>query len=129
MENVASQEFIEEVKKQWKQLWRERIDDKIRAEGIADTDYSSLFIEKGTVIFATRNFKMLNLREIIEMHGVADVNKVLPPSPEVGGWRKFTKTMILSQSRHRRAREASEYLPCKPEKQQLKKGGRGWLHL
>ncbi|MBS7633149.1 hypothetical protein KEJ15_05980 [Candidatus Bathyarchaeota archaeon] len=129
MKNVASQEFIEEIKKQWKQLWRERIDDKIRGEGVAHTDYSSLFIEKGTVIFATRNFKVLNLKEIIEMHGITEVNKVLPPNPEVGGWRKFTKTMILSQTRHRRARQASEYLACKVEKRQLKKGGRGWLHL
>jgi hypothetical protein len=36
-------------------LWKERFDDKVRAEGVANRDYSSLFVEKGTVIFATRN--------------------------------------------------------------------------
>jgi len=129
MENIVSKEFVEEVKQHWKQLWRERIDDKVRAEGIADTDYSMLFVEKGTIIFATRNFRILSLKEILELHGIADVNRVIPPSPQTGGWRKFIKTMILSENHHRRIKRAAQYFEDKPQRQQLKKGGRVWLHF
>ena len=43
-------ELVEELKIEWKRLWKERLDDKVRAEGIAKEDYSSLLVEKGTVI-------------------------------------------------------------------------------
>ena len=65
MEVTAQQEIINELKAQYKTLWWERIDDKVRAEGIANRDYSMLFVEKGTVIFATRDFKPLNFKEIL----------------------------------------------------------------
>ena len=43
-------QFVEELKKQWKTLWQERIEDKVRAEGISGKDYSKLFVERGTII-------------------------------------------------------------------------------
>ncbi|MHA1213646.1 MAG: hypothetical protein ACTSSH_14460 [Candidatus Heimdallarchaeota archaeon] len=58
--------IVGNLKKEWKKLWQERLDDKVRAEGVATKEYSSLFVEKGTVIQATKNYKALNLREIIE---------------------------------------------------------------
>lgn len=129
MEALDKNDFVKELKEQWKTLWRERIDDKLRAEGIADKDYDVLFVEKGTVIFATRKFKMLSLREILQLHGVTNVDRVVGPSPSVGGWGKFIRTFISSQQSSKRRRRAQQYFEGDKKKQQLKKGGRGWLHL
>ncbi len=128
MEALAGKELVEELKKEWRALWWERIDDKVRAEGIADKDYGRLFVEKGTVIFATRKFKILSFREILQLHGVVDVDRVVGPSPSVGGWGKFIRTVISSQQQMKRRRRAREYFEGEKQKQQLKKGGRGWLH-
>ena len=132
MEAKASKEIVEELKEQWKKLWRERIDDKVRAEGIANEDFSKLFVEKGTVIFATRNFKMLSFRDILEFHKVVNIDRIIPPNPNVGGWRKFIRTVIATQKSSSRIRQARQYLDekkQKQQKQQLKKSGRGWLHF
>jgi len=129
VEPSASKEFVEELKKEWKTLWWERIDDKFRAEGIADKDYGMLFVERGTVIFATKKFRMLSFREILQLHGVVDVDRVVGPSPSVGGWGKFIRTAIASQQPVNRKRRAREYFEGERQKQQLKKGGRGWLHF
>lgn len=128
MEPLTHKEAIEELKTQWKRLWWERIDDKVRAEGIADKDYSTLFVEKGTVIFATRNFKMLSFMEILGLHGMIDMGRLVPPSPSVGGWGKFIRTMISGQ-KPRRVKRAQQHLDEQKQRQQLKKGGRGWLHF
>ena len=66
--SLDQKELIDELKIQWKRLWRERIDDKVRAEGIAVDDYNQLFIDKGTIIHATRDFKALNFKEILEQY-------------------------------------------------------------
>lgn len=129
MSSLASEEVVKELKADWKSLWWERIDDKVRAEGIANKDYSRLFVEKGTVIFATRDFKPLSFREILEMHKVVDVNRVVQPSPHVGGWGKFIRTVIANQTRKRRVKETRKYLDSKKKRQHVKKGGRGWLHF
>jgi hypothetical protein len=52
--------MVEQLRLQWKRLWQERLDDKLRAEGMATSDYCDLFIEKGTVIHATRDFNSLS---------------------------------------------------------------------
>ena len=129
METPAEKEIIEELKTQWKRLWLERIDDKVRAEGIANKDYSVLFVEKGTVIYATRDFKPLDFREILKLHGFIDADQFVPPSPHVGGWRKFIRTVIAKQSPRRRVTRAARYVDDKEKRrQQLRKGGYGWLH-
>ncbi|MGB9959764.1 MAG: hypothetical protein ACPLKQ_04510 [Candidatus Bathyarchaeales archaeon] len=129
VQQIADKEIVEELKKQWKTLWRERVDDKLKAESIAEKDYEMLFVERGTVIFATRKYKMLSFREILQLHGVVDVDRVLGPHPSVGGWGKFIRTVIANQQPSHRKRRASQYLEAEKKKQQLKKGGRGWLHL
>jgi hypothetical protein len=126
--SLTLKEMVEELKIQWKKLWQERVDDKVRAEGIAIEDYSKLFVEKGTIIHATRDFKALNFKEILEQNQIANADKFIPPSPQVGGWTKFIKTNITSQ-RTRKNTRASLYCEAEKEKQQLKKGGRGWLHI
>jgi hypothetical protein len=126
--SLTQKEMVEELKTIWKKLWQERVDDKVRAEGIATADYSSLFVEKGTIIHATRDYKPLNFKEILEQHQIANAERFIPPSPQVGGWTKFIRTSIINQ-RLRKKRLVELYCAEKKEKQQLKKGGRGWLHL
>ena len=108
-------------------LWQERLDDKVRAEGIAVKDYNQLFVDKGTVIHATRDFKALNFKEILEEHKVQNAERHIPPDPHLGGWTKFVKLNITSQKMHRKqlAQLCSE---DGKQRQQLKKNGRGWLH-
>ena len=119
---------VEELKVEWKRLWRERFDDRVRAEGIANQDYGSLSVDKGTVIFATRNFKLLNFREILEEHGIDETFRFVQPNPNVGGWRKFISSTV--GVRNKRARRAACRFDDDVKKpQQLKKGGRGWLHV
>jgi len=126
--SLTQKEMVEALRIQWKKLWQERVDDRLRAEGVATADYCDLFVEKGTIIHATRNFKALNFREILEQHEVANVDRVIPPDPYIGGWNKFIKTNITNQ-RSRKRRRAEFYFEEKKEKQQPKKGGRGWLHI
>jgi len=121
---------VEELKVEWKRLWRERLDDRVRAEGVANEDYSSLFIEKGTVILATRNFKLLSFKGILEERGIGDVYRFVSPSPEVGGWGKFIKNSVQRSRSSDRVHVTARYFPQEVKKpQQLRKGGRGWLHL
>ena len=126
--SLTQKELVEELKVQWKKLWHERVDDKVRAEGIAIEDYVKLFVEKGTIIHATRAFKALNFKEILEQNQIANAEQFVPPSPLVGGWTKFIRTSITGQ-RSQRNRRAQLYVELKKEKQQPKKGGRGWLHV
>lgn len=127
MVSSVQKEMVEALKIQWKRLWQERVDDKLRAEGMATADYVELFVEKGTVIHATRKFKALSFREILEQHQITNAERYIPPSPYIGGWNKFIKTSITNQQ-PRRKRRADSYIEAKREKQQPKKGGRGWLH-
>jgi hypothetical protein len=124
----AKKTVVEELKVEWKRLWLERLDDKVRAEGIAIEDYSSLFVDKGTVIHATRDFKALNFKEILEQHQIENTDRYIPPPKEVGGWNKFIKQQITSKN-HSKIKRAELYESKKKEKQQPKKGGRGWLHV
>jgi len=126
--SLTTKEMVEQLKVQWRRLWQERVDDKIRAEGIATADYCDLFVEKGTIIHATKDYKALNFREILEQHQIANVDMFVSPNPQIGGWTKFIKLNITNQ-RSRKKRRAELYCNEKKEKQQPKKGGRGWLHI
>jgi hypothetical protein len=128
VETTEKKQFMDEFKSQWKSMWRDRLDDKVRAEGIADKDYSLLSVDRGTVIIATRKFKLLDFKEILQQHDLSRVGQIVPPDPSVGGWGKFVRTALSSQGFTRRGRQA----PRKTDRsvgQQLKKGGRGWLHV
>jgi hypothetical protein len=125
--STTQKEMVENLRTEWKKLWQERFDDRQRAEGIAVADYSSLFVDRGTIIHATRDFKALNFKEILDLHQVENADRFVQPSPQVGGWSRFIKTEITTQNPQRRPRAAA-YCPDKKEVQQSKKGGRGWLH-
>lgn len=123
-------EFRKKLKEEWKKLWQERFDDRVRAEGIAAKDYPLLFVNRGTVIIATRKYKPPSFSEIVkswaENFNLSNPSQILPPHPSVGGWGKFIKTHLKKhQSTRKKVYEAQ-----KPKKVKLqpKKGGRGWLH-
>jgi len=128
VQTTEMKQLIDELKKQWKTMWHNRLDDRVRAEGIADQDYSLLFVDRGTVIIATRKFKLLDFYEILQQYKESISNEIIPPNPSVGGWGKFIKTVFPRLNQTKRRRQA----PTKPDKhrgQQLKKCGRGWLHF
>ena len=119
--------MVEKLKVEWKLLWSERFNDKLRAEGVSVSDYASLSVERGTIIHATRDYKALSFKEIVEQNAVENLDCVVQPDVDVGGWNKFVKTKINSC----RLQRNNLILPSVPKKQviqQLKKGGRGWLH-
>ncbi len=126
-------EKVENARVEWKKLWRERHDDKVRAEGIAANDYQELFVDKGTIIYANRDFKPLNFKEILKRHQVVNPDRFIPPPVAVGGWGVFIKKNItlanFTVKRNLRATAYKAENGHEKEKQQKKKGGRGWLHV
>jgi len=127
----AQKKLVAELKAQWKLLWSERFDDKVRAEGISVDDYSTLHVERGTVIHATKDFKALNFREILEQNMVENPDRFVQPGNNVGGWSKFIKKEIVNHSRKENHTRSASYKDEKMDPRvlkQSKKGGRGWLH-
>lgn len=123
--------FIEELRQQWKTLWLERIDDEVRAEGISNRDYLELFVERGTVIAGTGRFRPPNFYDIVQKHlssGQSDTGNGFAPNPKTGGWGKFVRNVLNQQSSVKR-RRSGLVKADKKAGQQLKKCGRGWLHL
>ena len=120
---------VEGLRSEWKRLWMERVDDRVRAEGVASSDFSGLFVERGTVIFATRSFKLLSFRDVLERHGIVDSGRYVSADNVVGGWGKFIRSTVTGRVLSVRVKRAAAYVAEKGEKQQLRKGGRGWVHL
>jgi hypothetical protein len=123
----AQKKLVEELKVQWKQLWSERLNDRVKAEDISKADYEILQVERGTIIHASRDFKPLNFKDILQQHMVENPDSFIQPNVNQGGWTKFVKTEITSQKRPQK--RAHMYVPPKRVIQQPKKGGRGWLHV
>ena len=80
MATTEVKEFVDELRTEWKHLWQNRLDDKVRAEGIAKQDYSKLLVERGTVIKATRDYKPLDFFDIVHDYIGLDTEKALPPN-------------------------------------------------
>jgi hypothetical protein len=85
-----------------------------------------LFVERGTVIVANTDYKQVNLKEIQRLHGVQDVERLVPPYSSVGGWGKFARIVLNTQKRFRKWKRSAPCRECK-ENLQLEKGGRGCL--
>jgi hypothetical protein len=117
--------FAEELKRQWRLLWRERIDDRNRAEGIADKDFSMLFVERGTIIMATRDFKPLDFKQILQQHKMAHATDMVLSNSTIGGWGRFAREVF---GKNRKVRRQQPMAIAKSLNGALKKGGRGWLH-
>ncbi len=128
MDDEKSQQArIGEIKEEWRQLWSGRIEDKVRAEGIADRAFPLCFVDRGTVIVATRDYKPLDLREILSLNLIQNTERVVGPPSSVGGWRKYSRTVLSKQARNRRL-ISEEPRNDHAKSLQLKKGGRGWTH-
>jgi hypothetical protein len=123
----SEKNLVDEVKEEWRRLWLGRIDDRVRAEGLADRAFPLCFVERGTVIVATRDFKPLDLKEILGLNLVQNVEQVVGSPPAVGGWRKFARSVLNNQVRSRRFVLEEPRRGCE-KNLQLKKGGRGWMH-
>ena len=126
MEINELKELVDELRTDWKHLWQNRLDDKVRAEGIAKQDYSKLFVERGTVIMATRDYKPLEFFDIVKEYLEFDAEKAVPPNSTIGGWGKFIRNNIRKQKKP--TRRFSPPKPTRKKGQQQKNGGRGWLH-
>lgn len=124
---MSERKVVEKIIAEWKTLWQERLDDKIRAESIATDNYYSISIEKGTIIHATKDYKVLNLKEIIKQHEIKNPEIYVSPNPYVGGWGKFLKINKLNKGSKKKNRK-NFFNEKKINPQQLKKCGRGWLH-
>jgi hypothetical protein len=125
-QTISREEFRCKLKEEWKLMWTERYDDRVKAEGVVVRDYPLLFMDRGFVIFASRDAKTPAFREIVEFW--ASKGLVYSPDPTVGGWGKFIRAE-LKNAVHSRAKAFANSQPsCKKAKQHLKKGGRGWLH-
>jgi len=127
IERERRDEFLRRLKEEWRLLWRERFDDRVRAEGVAVRDYPLLFMDRGFVIFASRDARAPSFSEIVDFW--ASQGCIYAPDPAVGGWGKFVRTFIIRRSERRRIVESAKTLNGNCKKQQLKKGGRGWLHI
>jgi hypothetical protein len=127
MDNAGQTEFRRKLKEEWALLWKERFDDRVKAEGVAVRDYPLLFTDRGCVIFASRSARIPNFPEIMEswVSKGADYS----PDPSVGGWGKFIRTELRKVTHSRAKKLEQDHPQDKHVKNQLKKHGRGWLHL
>jgi hypothetical protein len=87
-------------------------------------DSSLVFEDRGQVIFATRGAESPSFSETIDYSRAQ--GRVCWPEPAVGGWGLFIRTELKKQA-HPNSRKSGANEP-RGDKQQLKKGGRGWLH-
>ena len=130
MENkgrVERDELRKKLKEEWKLMWKERFDDRVKAEGIVAHDYPLIFMDRGSVIFASRDAKTPTFTEIVEFW--AAQGSIYAPEPTVGGWGKFIRTQIRNNAHSRARSYASNQSSFKEDKQQTKKSGKGWLHI
>lgn len=118
-------EFLRRLKQEWRLMWKERFDDKHKAEGITMRDYPLLLMDRGLVIFASRNAKAPSFSEIKNFW--VSQGLIYSPDPAVGGWRKFISEHVEKCKIRGQTKPSHAHANCK--KQQLKKGGRGWLHI
>jgi hypothetical protein len=121
---VERDEFRRRLKEEWRLLWSERFDDRVRAEGVAARDYPLFFTDRGHVICATREAKAPSFSDVLDYW--RGQGRLYWPEPAVGGWGKFIHTELKNVAHSRATRSKAQ----KPEakRQQLKKSGRGWLH-
>ena len=124
----AQKALIEDLKVQWKLLWSDRFVDRVRAEGVSVNDYAILDVEKGTIIHATKDFKILTFKQILEKHLIENPERYIQPDAHVGGWGKFIKTEI--NCKPKKGSRAASYMADKvPAKKSQQSKKRGWLHI
>ena len=122
-------QIVESLKSEWNLMWSERFNDRPKAESISVDDYTYIGIERGTVIEATRDFKPLNFKEILQQHNVEKPDRFIQPDPSVGGWGKFIKKEILKQEPNSKQTMADLKVVKKKSAKQQSSRGSGWLKV
>ena len=118
-------ELRQMLKTDWANLWKTKHEDEIKAEGISVEDFEMLFVDRGEIIHATRDFKPLSFREILEKHvGSEDASRV-DIDPNVGGWRKFAKQNFPARRRQSKRERPKVKVDLS---QHQRKAGKGWLN-
>jgi hypothetical protein len=120
--------LVDELKVEWKSMWQEQFNDKVRAEGISVADYERLKISRGTVLHATRSCETPEFKDILEENLIDNPNRYIQPNNIDGGWKKFINTNI-TRGTFKTKQAVESVAPSKPVSKQPKKGGRGWLHV
>jgi len=120
-----ARELRRELKTEWAELWRTKYEDEVRAEGVSPKAYERLFVDRGEIIHANRDYKPLSFGEILGQNLGSDLAGKISPDPSVGGWRKFVKDHIrkLKPVKKRERPRIKVDLT-----QHQRKQGRGWLN-
>ena len=120
-----ARELRRELKEDWSKLWMEKYDDEVRAEDVSKNEFNELFVDKGEIIYATRDYKPLSFRDILDRHLGSEMAEKISPDPAVGGWQKFIRENLPKNKQKRRR----EQPPVKADvSQHQRKGGHGWLN-
>jgi hypothetical protein len=120
-----AREFKRWLKIEWADLWKSKFDDEIIAEGISLRDYSLLDVDKGEIIHASRDYKPLKFREILEKNLGGEAAERVDVDPQVGGWKRFARENL--PKREKKTARGAPKIPFDLSQQQ-RKGGSGWLN-
>jgi len=96
-----ARELRRELKVEWVDLWRNKYDDAVRAEDVSQREFEKLFVDRGEIIFATRDYKPLSFRDIVDRHLGSEMADKVSPDPAIGGWRKFISEHLPKRGRQR----------------------------
>ena len=120
-----AREFRKWLKIEWADLWKMKFDDEIVAEGISVRDYSLLDVDRGEIIHASRDYKPLKFRDILEKNLGGAATERVDIDPNIGGWTRFARENLP-----RREKKTVREPPKIPFdlSQQQRKGGSGWLN-
>jgi hypothetical protein len=122
---VRAKELRQMLKADWADLWMTKHEDEIKAEGVSVEDFEMLFVDRGEIIHATRDYRPLSFREILEKHvGSEDASRV-DIDPNVGGWRKFAKQNFPARRRQSKREKPKIKVDLS---QHQRKAGKGWLN-
>ncbi|MCW3979368.1 MAG: hypothetical protein NWF12_06420 [Candidatus Bathyarchaeota archaeon] len=113
------------LKEDWANLWKTKHDDEVKAEGISVDDFDMLFVDQGEIIHATRDFKPLSFREILEKHVSPEDASKIDIDPKVGGWRKFAKENFPPRRQTIKRERPKQKVDLE---QHQRKSGKGWLN-
>ena len=124
LELDEARNFRQQLKIEWAEMWRSKLDDKMMAETMSKQDFKWLFVDQGQILYASRDFKALSFGEIIEKYMGQDILDKISPDPSIGGWKRFAREKFSTPIKRPRKSIAVEADP----RQQSKQSGRGWLN-
>jgi len=116
--------LLRELRSDWAKLWRTKYDDDARAENVSSREFERLFVERGEVINATRDYKPLSFGEILARHIGPELACRVDPEPTTGGWTKFIREHVQKLKAEKEEQLKGE----RDIPKQQRKRGHGWLN-